>query len=667
MPLSAQFSISTAYRPDVDGLRAIAVLGVVLYHAGVPGIPGGFVGVDVFFVISGYLISRILLRELQAGNYSIVRFYVRRARRILPALFVVVVATFLLGWWILLPLEYSRLANQGLGVLFFASNWLFWRESGYFDAAAEFKPLLHTWSLAVEEQFYLFWPLILWLVFYKTGRLRLMFWLIAGISFLISCYLVIRKPSAGFFLIQSRAWELLVGAGLVIHGDLSARVVRFRHVLSIVGLSLILLSYVFLNKASNFPAWNAVWPCLGAALLILVGADAWVNRLLQWSGLVVIGLISYSLYLWHWPLLVFLRIVHFGDLPLQQALSVVGISILLAWLSWRFVEQPFRRDSGQSSTVILVGYGFGLSVLASLALMIKTAEGVPNRMPQAVVDAQLATKDVNQARDKCHLGLEQAERPMSSQCVTGNAEAVKVLVWGDSHAEALTPGLSQTKTMAGLGIRQMTKTSCPPLLGVTVVRSDRPYENCVEFNRSVLQYLTDTPQIETVFLSARWPVYVNASGFGLPESVSQVPKHYLQTLTNNKQGIVEGGDAFALGLRTTIAQLKKLNKKVVIIGSVPEMLVDVPSCLARKRLYGQAQAECALTVSQVQERLSVADRWIADIAKESDVSAYFPRNVLCTEVCSVVDDNDQILYYDHNHLSAKGSAILFNRFFTGSN
>lgn len=658
----------TIYRPDIDGLRAIAVLGVVLFHAGVPGISGGYVGVDVFFVISGYLITNILLRDLNLENYSIAHFYVRRARRILPALFVVLVATFLLGWFWLLPLEYKQLSSQALSVLFFISNWIFWRQSGYFDTAAELKPLLHTWSLAVEEQFYLFWPLILWLVFYKTHRLKLIFWIMISISFLISCYLVIFKPNAGFFLIQSRAWELFIGAGLIVYNDLPKRLINYRNSISTTGLMLILLSYVFLNKSSTFPAWNAIWPCLGTALLISAGPSASVNRLLQLPWLVTIGLMSYSLYLWHWPLLTFIRIVHFGELPLNKALVAVVISFFLARLTWQFVEQPFRRGNPtESNRLILTRYTLGLCLITLLALAVKMGDGIQSRMPQRVVDAQLAAKDVNQAREKCHLGLDQADLPIAEECITGNTNNVEVLVWGDSHAEALTPGFSQTKVMTGLGIRQTTKTSCPPLLGVSIIRGTQSYNNCVEFNQAVFEYLAQTPKIKTVILSARWPVYVNESGFGIPEIISQAPKHKLQTLANNEKISLTGEQAFAHSLKITIGKLKQLNKQVVVIGSVPEMQVDIPSCLARKRLYNQPESECGLDTVQVQERLSATDHWISQAANNLNIKAYFPSDVFCSKTCIVIDDIDQILYYDHNHLSAKGSTVLLNRFLIGIN
>jgi peptidoglycan/LPS O-acetylase OafA/YrhL len=319
------------YRQDIDGLRAIAVLSVVLYHAGVSWFPGGFVGVDIFFVISGYLITRILLEEASAGRYSIAKFYARRARRILPVLYFILVVALLLGLLLLLPLEILGLSESVLATTLFSSNILFWKQSGYFDISAELKPLLHIWSLAVEEQFYVLWPLVLILCYRRGWGIRWVIAVLFGLSLTSSCVFLTEKPNAVFYLLPGRAWELLVGAWLATANGDWLKKQWLKSGLSVMGLGLLAASVLVLNKTLPFPAWNALYPCLGAALLIVAGEGALVNRyLLAWRPLVFVGLISYSLYLWHWPLLSYVRIMNLGQLPPVQAGIVVVLSFLLA-------------------------------------------------------------------------------------------------------------------------------------------------------------------------------------------------------------------------------------------------------------------------------------------------------------------------------------------------
>ncbi|MBP7951455.1 MAG: acyltransferase [Verrucomicrobiales bacterium] len=368
-------AVHLRYRPDIDGLRAIAVLGVLFFHAGL-GFPGGYVGVDVFFVISGFLITSLLLKDLDRGTFSMLHFWERRIRRILPALAVVVTVILAAGWFLLLPRDYEELGKQVISMVACASNVKFWLESGYFDVAAEQKPLLHTWSLAVEEQFYLVIPLVLALLF----RIRKIGWilplLVGGIlgSFALSVYGSYRHPPTAFFLLPFRAWELGMGSLLVFLPPCASG--RLAHAAAWLGLAGIVATYFLYPPGIRFPGISALPPVVGAALLIWAGSNRdtrtpghrdIVFRLLASRPLVWIGLLSYSLYLWHWPLFAFQKYLGLPAKTWWIQLGLVLASFPLAWLSLRFVETPFRSRRLVKSRRSVFELGGG--VLASLVLV----------------------------------------------------------------------------------------------------------------------------------------------------------------------------------------------------------------------------------------------------------------------------------------------------------
>jgi len=331
------------YRPDIDGLRAIAVGSVLVYHAFPSLLPGGFIGVDIFFVISGFLITTILLQSLAAGDFSYRDFYARRIRRIFPALLLVLLATLAFGWYVLLPGEFSQLGKQITGGAAFFANLVFLGESGYFDATAETKPLLHLWSLGIEEQFYIFWPLLLGLAWRKRWPILRVTLAVAAISFLINVLTVQPHRAAAFYSPLSRAWELMAGGLLAAmrlqaaNGSADSRP-WVRHVQSIVGVGLIVLGLVMTRSTKAFPGWWALLPVLGAASCIAAGPSGVLNRYLLSNRLMVwIGLISYPLYLWHWPLLSYARIIEGGEPSLELRVALVVAAIVLAWGTYRFV------------------------------------------------------------------------------------------------------------------------------------------------------------------------------------------------------------------------------------------------------------------------------------------------------------------------------------------
>ena len=655
------------YRRDIDGLRAIAVLSVVFFHAGLTWFPGGFAGVDIFFVISGFLITQIVMEAIATRRFSLADFYVRRARRILPALYVVIGGILLLGLLLLLPLELAGLSKSILATNLFISNFLFWKQAGYFDTNAELKPLLHTWSLAVEEQFYFVWPLLLVFSHRRRWCLKSLVVILLSASFIGASLLLAKMPSAVFYLFPFRAWELLMGAALATGylGNLAES--RWRHTCSLAGLGLLLFSCLFLNKALPFPGWNALPPCIGAVLLIAAGKDAVVNRyVLSARPLVLVGLISYSLYLWHWPLLAYVRVVNSGQLPGAEAAAAISIATLLAWLTWRYIEQPFRAvGKGCRQAPLLAKFalpGVLFCVIAGAAVAFK---GFPGRIPASALAAQTAAFDFNTSRSRCHLDVANVVLPALEQCITqrltGTAAKV-VAVWGDSHAEAIVPGVIVMPGLTELELLQLTKTSCPPLLGATVLRGGKDYRECAIFNKKVLALLTESKTITTVVLSARWPVYTLGTPFGVPEELPGAPGYALTSDSLNISTSLTSIEVLEAALGNTVNLLTRAGKSVVIVGAVPEMRFDVPACVARSRMVLPGAKKCGLDQKAVGPRIAEVNAALAAAASRYRAATVYPDHILCQRLyCDAEGPQGQVLYYDHNHLSTTGARYVFSK------
>lgn len=369
-------------RNDIDGLRAVAVLGVVLHHAGLAALPGGFVGVDVFFVISGFLISRIINDGVADGSFSLAHFYERRARRILPALIPVVALPLIAGYWLLLPDDYENLGQSAVATLFFANNVLLTLTSGYWDLAATFKPLLHTWSLGVEEQFYIAYPLLALLVLRRWPRLFAP--MLAGgiaISLLLSVTLSARQPDASFYLIHTRAWELLLGALTAWHLARTPRPEQIARILALTGLAMIIGAMVLIDETAPYPGWRALLPCVGTALILRHGtAGGLAQRVLGWGPLVLIGLASYSIYLWHQPLFAFARALSVIPPSAGVMAALTLATLVIGTASWRWIEQPFR-DARAWPLRPFVTLGFGaVALTGAAALAVSITSGVPQRV-----------------------------------------------------------------------------------------------------------------------------------------------------------------------------------------------------------------------------------------------------------------------------------------------
>lgn len=606
------------YRPDIDGLRAIAVLAVVLFHADIAAFGGGFIGVDVFFVISGYLITLVISEEIKENRFSLVAFYERRARRILPALFTVILVS---GAVAPIALSPSRLAEFGESVVattLFSSNILFWLQSGYFDAPADFKPLLHTWSLAVEEQFYIFYPLALLVIaWFGGGRWRTFILPIVVITFALSSWAAIYNPSAAFYLPQSRIWELLIGSLLAFRliPPISNRL--FSEAASTVGLALIGWGIFAFDDTTPFPGANALFPCLGAALLIHSGAanSSFVNRLLSTRPLVFVGLISYSLYLWHWPAFVFTRSFIPRELTGFEAAAIIGFSFVAATLSWRFVERPFRGSKAiLSRRTLFSGAGGLAALLVAVGVVGSAADGSRFQSITQAVAGNAPGLEFYASRT-CFLERDQKFEDWQAQsCFITDGGESNALLWGDSFAAHFIPGLISNRAAWSHNILQYTAASCAPVFGWS------PFivPNCGAFNAHAVDVIKEF-DIKTVILSAQWN---GAFGFGLaPESITD-----------------------------TVQKLRNLGLKVIVIGQSPVFRSNVEWLAARGKFPDGAPIEFDENIN-------------SQILQHSAEAVFIdPLPFLCDGPTCRFRTDESALFGDSSHLTVFGSNWFVERF-----
>jgi peptidoglycan/LPS O-acetylase OafA/YrhL len=524
------------YRPDIDGLRAIAVMLVVGFHAFPEAVPGGFIGVDIFFVISGFLITGIIVREFDQQHFSLLAFYNRRVRRIFPALIVVLCTTLVLGWLWMLPAAYAQLSADVSASAAFFANIASLLQSGYFDLESGKKPLLHLWSLGIEEQFYLFWPLILMLIV----RMRLNILAAASVigiaSFVLNVALIGSSPVATFYLPFTRAWELLAGAALACGWNQISQSGTASNLRASIGILLIAAAAAVLDSKSAFPGWWAVLPVAGAALLLSAPAAWGCRHLLAGPVLVWIGLISYPLYLWHWPLLVFFGIVKFAPLTLLERGLIVGLSFALAWLTYRFVESNFR--SGRPNLFKIGGLCTGMVLIAVFGGIVVEGRGFDFRLPPEIRDmANMPTQLSGWRLQKCFLEISQTS--FADSCVDHDRRPL-VFVWGDSTAAALTPGLRKAQQTHTFGVAQFTSSSCKPVLNIDV----RGAPNCRATNDKILSLAQDIKP-DIVLLHGYW-------------------EDHFEGLTD-----------------TVIALRKHLHARIIVLGSVPTWKLELPSEVLR--------------------------------------------------------------------------------------
>lgn len=638
------------YRPDIDGLRTLAVVPVILFHAGASWLPGGFIGVDIFFVISGYLISSILLREIAAGNFSFLRFYERRLRRIIPALLVVLIVTVAVFQLIALPDQAKSTAESGIAGLLSISNVYFWRTSGYFAPAAEFMPLLHTWSLGVEEQFYLLFPVVLLVL----ARLRLPIGLvlmgITALGFALGYWLSVTRPSVAYYLLPARFWELGIGAVLAAGIVPAARSRALRELLPVAGLGLIGVSLVYIRSDMPFPGWVALIPCLGAALVIHGDGRSWVARkVLGASAMVFVGMLSYSLYLWHWPVLTALRL-RSASLHLEPWVALAGIAatFLLAWMSWRLVERPFRNRDTLPGRRLLWQLGAGSAAFLALAGLAIGTGGFPARLGEQARSVLAASTDVDPLRRACN----DIER--HDQCRFGPAEGpASYAILGDSHAAALRPAIEHSGAMGETVGTLYWIGACPFLDGVERQNAPRP-SSCASFRARIWDLLEADPGLQTVVLGGRWPYHLLGT---TPESGGAYADFFVDDETVTP-GPEENLRVFARALGRTLDRLAALGREVVIIGAVPEPGFDVPHTVALA-WYNGIRVPAGIPRSEVARRAGFADEILARIAAgRPGVRVLSIWQDFCDAQSCRIDREGLPIYHDDSHLSHAGAVSV---------
>jgi peptidoglycan/LPS O-acetylase OafA/YrhL len=643
------------YRADIDGLRAVAVIPVVLFHARLAGFTGGYVGVDVFFVISGYLITGILLDDLRADRFSILRFYERRIRRIFPALFVTLLVCLAAATATMLPRDLARLGRSVVAVTLFASNILFARQGGYFDGPLEEDPLLHTWSLAVEEQFYIVFPLYLFLLwrFLRAGRAAVTLGVMA-LSFAVSVWQVQTTMTDAFFLAPARAWELLLGSCLAM-GVVPAAPPTFAPILPGVGLAMIAWSVFAYTAATPFPGAAAALPCLGAALIIHAGggAGSWARRLLSWGPLVFVGKISYSLYLIHWPILVLGAYCLIRPSPAETT-ALVLLASVLATASWHYVEGPFRgRGSNLTRRRLFAGGALVMAVTGALGAALYMGKGLPGRIRADVQQLAAASTDRSKRALECSRGA--ADIAGREPCSVGSSDAHQpsFLVWGDSHALSLFDVVDRTAADAGQRGLFVASTGCPPLFEVGQAQRPEYDAPCLAVGRAVDGILASRPSVETVVLVSRWAIYARGERYGAESG----PLVYIKDQKSTVASLGENRLVFERGLQRTIDRVRARGKRVVIVAQVPEVGLDVPSTLARARMFG-ASLDLEPTLADYTRRQDFVLRSFREAERQDGVDVLYPHEYLCPGGRCRVTDAGGALYFDSNHLSVHGASLL---------
>ena len=626
--------VHPSYRPDIDGLRAIAVLLVVIHHAFPASLQGGFIGVDLFFVISGYLISTIIFQNLENGTFSFLDFYKRRVKRIFPALILVLLTSFVYGWFTLLPSDYKQLGKHMAAGAAFVSNFAFWNESGYFDGGSKLKPLLHLWSLGVEEQYYIFWPLI---VLFAWKRKLNMFKVCATLfvlSFAINLFTAKSYSIAAFYSPLSRFWELLIGSTLAYTALNATNTVKsktWNDASASIGVLLLAAGVYFINPERRFPGFWALFPTIAAYLLIKAGPNAWFNRVVLSNRLLVwVGLISFPLYLWHWPLLVFAEL-HEGKTPsISVRALMIAAGILLAWLTYRFVERPIRFGKLLVETKkVPVGLCGILLAVALVGGYTYAQNGFESRFPKFIQEILKNQPWLHEGwrMNTCILDQGHPSSEYAESCVDKDKRPM-VFLWGDSHAAALYPGFKHLQDTGPykFGIAQRNAAVCPPILN-----DARPW--CNEINTANFKLLQEVKP-EIVILYAYWSHGLDGKGgFG--------------GLYDLKQ------------LETTVSELRKVGvAKIILMGPTPYWNNSLPHNIVENWKKSNSVAKPPLRLSYgtfgLNDKLPLFQQQMQDMAKRLGVTYINGLNYFCnSEGCLTRDSEDglKVTSVDYGHLT----------------
>jgi peptidoglycan/LPS O-acetylase OafA/YrhL len=612
------------HRDDIDGLRAVAVIPVLLFHFKTGLFSGGFTGVDIFFVISGFVIANSISTDMQRGDFSIANFYFKRVRRIFPALIATVIVSTVAATIILLPSDLVDYNRSLISTGWFVSNIYFWKASGYFATSAQLKPLLHTWSLAVEEQYYLVAPLAFMLIGrFGKGRWSAYLIPICILSFITSVVAVFVAPTANFFLFPTRMWELLLGAIIAFSSLPAPKSLLVRNLIAALGLIMILFGMVIINESDPFPGWNALFPCIGTALIIQSGIGfhipemAAINRMLATRPFVAIGLISYSLYLVHWPIASFTRYLTLREPSTLESLLMLAASLVLAWLSWRYIERPFRKIGQMRSRKVLIS-----GAAAMLATFVAGTVGIlnggfPLRYPDFIDRTISGVEDWG--GDLCfHQNQSKAGDWSAEVCTRIHGSNGRILLWGDSFAAQYMPGILRDAKRINADVLQYTFAGCPPILAYfSFARL-----GCSQFNAKVVNII-EAQNIDTIVIAGRW---------------TDVPPRTLSRLSE------------------TLAAIKVRGIRVFVFGQSPQFIADVQHIDYISGLHDRAGR--AFWPVSFDSKLNM------QLEKYVSPAAFIdPLHYLCDAQGCAYRDGEIFYYADYGHFSTAGSVIAVQRYF----
>ena len=673
------------YRSDIDGLRAVAVISVVIFHAFPEWVKGGFIGVDIFFVISGFLISTIIFESLDRGTFSFSEFYSRRVKRIFPALLFVLTVVVIFGWFVLLADEYKQLGKHVASGASFISNIILWGEAGYFDNSAETKPLLHLWSLGIEEQFYIVWPLLLWFAWKQKFNLATIIVLVASVSLYLNIANIQNDAIATFYSPQTRFWELLCGsllawmtlyckseaiasfkykvdeylAFVIYRGKTNSDGKTLANFFSFAGL--ILLTYGFYKiDAEGFPGALAIIPVLGA-MLIIAGAGAWINRtILSARVFVWFGVISYPLYLWHWPLFSFARIMENESPNVVIRTGLIALSIILAWLTYKLIESPVRfGPQSKYKVIVLIVL---MTLVGSAGYYIFKKDGLDSR--DAITRVANINRDLNfeLTRASGWLCDEPAFKKLTYCYYNGKKPSVVII--GDSHAPRIYSGLKNLYEQKGKSLGLFGGGGgCPPLLNV--ISKDNPGKDkrlCLERTNKALLRILKEDSIKEVILASRGPLYTTGRGFG----DFGVDKHtaWVIYLNGQQQGVRTNSDVYEIALSKTVGALLKAGKKVTYLYDVPELGFNIKSCAFTRpfTITSKVKSPCAVSKGEfVARNLEFRKMVQRVLSKHDEVQIVDLAEALCDDKWCYGAKGGILFYTDDDHLSFRGASYVVEK------
>jgi peptidoglycan/LPS O-acetylase OafA/YrhL len=624
------------YRSDIDGLRAIAILSVLICHAFPNFLPGGFIGVDIFFVISGFLITKNINKEIDQNEFSLIHFYDRRIRRLFPALAFVLISVFTLGYLILLKEELQQLSKYIAAGSGFISNFILWKDAGYFDSSSNYKPLLHLWSLGIEEQFYICWPLVM-IFFSKRGILKPIIIFLVLCSLIFCEFTLYEDKISAFYSPISRIWELLLGGAISLDYNISFLKKRFNNYYSLTGLALIIFSLVLFNSDTPLPGILTIIPTTGTALIILSDKKNIINNILSKKNLVWFGIISYPLYLWHWPLLSFARIIYPIEPPWWIMASLSLVSVMLAWMTHIFIEKKIRFSPKRFTSVKLL---LCMTCIGFFAISIYFFQDI----------LMGDTFDKNQGH-QTRLNWDYARKDQCDGVIAFNKDidycfypTIKpsIALIGDSHSNHFFPGLQDTFSKKGIGLLHLGMNGCLTFWDLESKGLKQP-NRCQPGVNSLLTYLLNNKDIKKIIIATRTSAYLKKELWEL--KIKEVTYPNLVAIKKS--------------LEKTLILFKRKGKEIIWIHNVPELNFNIKSCLPERPSYLKTHLFCSRSKKEAFNEIISSRETIEEIMrKNKDVKTIDPFSILCDQNNCFAKVENKILYRDKDHLSFEGSLFI---------